>query len=710
DERGAKDICLTRFVYNTYVRVFIGLEKIEDNSVFNDSQINLIETTCLIIKNVFKEQADAEMLQNSEYKFKSLARSISDPYIVLDHDFNYIYLNKSAEELADQDGSITGLNLTDTATGPVNKELIPQLQKVSTETQSTQLIKKFRKSQLELSIYAGKIGYSIIIKDITERFNLQKSLEITMLKYESLYHRTPAMMHSIDSDGYIINVSAYWLEKMGYRKDEVLGKLSTDFLTVRSKTIAGEMFEILKRTRNLKNVELQFVKKSGEVIDVLLSATTELDSSGAPKRAMAVITDVTAEKAAEAEIKRMNHDLDKTVKERTIELQTLSEELSERTDFLNAFIQNTDSLIRIIDLEGRFLLANRKFASIYQIENTEGLIGKTIHDIYDSEKVRQITELHQFIKNEDDLFTREEIIKTDVEKEEEYLTTSFPLKKKNGNIYAIASISVDITTLKEQQQKLTDKTEELKLNNNILMRQKEQLSYHHKRLRDANMELESFSYSVSHDLRAPLRTIEAFSRLLKENYIDKLDENGQKWLEFINTNAHKMDNLINDILSFSRISRSDIEKNEFDTDSLVRAIIEDEKTNYPNHRFEISVEPLERTFGEIKTIKQVWVNLISNAFKYSSKKEVIKIWIRSRVTSANILFEIQDEGAGFNEEYQSKLFSVFQRLHHEKDFTGTGVGLAIVKKIIDKHNGAIMASSEIGKGATFTFTIPKKQK
>ncbi len=265
-------------------------------------------------------------------------------------------------------------------------------------------------------------------------------------------------------------------------------------------------------------------------------------------------------------------------------------------------------------------------------------------------------------------------------------TTIVPFRDANGVIEKYVSIRFDITKQKEQQEKLLEQKKALEI---------------------ANEELESFSYSVSHDLRAPLRALQGFSRLIVDKYTGKLDDQAQVWLDFIASNATKMDSLINDILIFSRISRSEIVKSQFNVYQMVQDIIEEQKTKYKNE-MKITVQPLPDGYGDQTMFNQLWTNLIANAFKFSSKKETIRISITGRETKTQCTYTIKDNGAGFNPDYANKVFEVFQRLHREDEFEGTGVGLGIVKRIINKHDGEITAEGSIGKGAKFIFNVPKK--
>jgi PAS domain S-box-containing protein len=219
-----------------------------------------------------------------------------------------------------------------------------------------------------------------------------------------------------------------------------------------------------------------------------------------------------------------------------------------------------------------------------------------------------------------------------------------------------------------------------------------------------NKELEAFSYTVSHDLRAPLRAIDGYAAILQESYQSQLDEEGQAALAAVIRNARKMGHLIDDLLTFSRLGKKPIAKAEINMQALVQEALADLQT--AGHKAEVKVGELFNIPGDYALIKQVIFNLLSNAIKYSSKVEHPVVEITSVKTGNNITFTIRDNGVGFDMSYAHKLFGVFQRLHRSVDFEGTGVGLAIVERIITKHGGTVSATGEPQKGATFSFTVP----
>jgi len=222
---------------------------------------------------------------------------------------------------------------------------------------------------------------------------------------------------------------------------------------------------------------------------------------------------------------------------------------------------------------------------------------------------------------------------------------------------------------------------------------------------EANKELESFSYSVSHDLRAPLRIINTYSEFLKSDYKDNLDAEGSKMLDAIGANAKKMDRLIDDLLNLSRLGRKELVVNNVDMNGLVESVIK-EKELFETNQSVIKIGELHPARCDRSLISQVWINLISNAIKYSGKKEKPVIEISSQKTSHEIIYRIKDNGVGFDMKYAGKLFGVFQRLHKATDYEGTGVGLALINRIVLRHRGRVWADAAVGKGATFYFALP----
>jgi signal transduction histidine kinase len=225
-------------------------------------------------------------------------------------------------------------------------------------------------------------------------------------------------------------------------------------------------------------------------------------------------------------------------------------------------------------------------------------------------------------------------------------------------------------------------------------------------LESANKELGSFSYSVSHDLRSPIRAINGYAKILEEDYSDKLDSDGKKALDSIMHNSKKMGQLIDDLLAFSKLGRKQVTVTEIDMSALVSTVIDELLFEDDENIPEFKINALSPAKGDQSLIKQVWINLISNAIKYSKYKTETYIEIGSDVKDKLVFYYVKDNGAGFDMEYYDKLFGVFQRLHSQEEFEGTGIGLAIVQKIVNRHNGTVWAESVLNEGSCFYFSLP----
>lgn len=270
----------------------------------------------------------------------------------------------------------------------------------------------------------------------------------------------------------------------------------------------------------------------------------------------------------------------------------------------------------------------------------------------------------------------------------------FNLRRRDGSLFAAMLSSTAIYNEKGEFVKSRSNT----FDNSIRKQADTQIL-------NLNRELEAFTYSVSHDLRAPLRSIDGYSRILVEDYHDKLDNEGKRLIGVIVNNARRMGKLIDDLLEFSRLGRKDIQRTTIDMEAMARTIAS-EAIEQEGRKIELAVHTLDKCVGDVDMIRQVWVNLISNAIKYSGRNPSPEIVIRSFIENNEIHYSIADNGVGFDMQYEGKLFGVFQRLHRIQDFTGTGVGLAIVKRIITRHEGRVWAEGQVNQGATFHFTLP----
>lgn len=274
-----------------------------------------------------------------------------------------------------------------------------------------------------------------------------------------------------------------------------------------------------------------------------------------------------------------------------------------------------------------------------------------------------------------------------------YLTAHFPLLNLDGEAYAVCGVYTEITDIKRQEEEI----------------QRLNLSLQEKTIRQeaANSELEAFSYSVSHDLRAPLRHIAGFGQLLAQRNRDKLDEKSLHYLDVIQTSVTRMGLLIDDLLSFSRASKVELSPKRIDTNDLVAEVRAELEAQNHGHPVAWETGDLPDMQGDPAMMRLVWVNLLSNAVKYSSKNPQPRITLAfGPVGDEPAVFSVRDNGAGFDMRYADKLFGVFQRLHSNQEYEGTGIGLAMVRRILERHGGRIWAKSAPGEGACFYFVVP----
>ncbi len=228
-------------------------------------------------------------------------------------------------------------------------------------------------------------------------------------------------------------------------------------------------------------------------------------------------------------------------------------------------------------------------------------------------------------------------------------------------------------------------------------------------LKAANQELEAFAYSVSHDLRAPLRAIDGFAQILLEDYAGVLDAEGMRLFNVVRSNTKKMDQLITDILALSRVTRAELKLAAVDMTTLAHSMFHEVALAEVQQKFTLVVQPLPAAHGDPTLLRQVWANLLSNAVKYTLPQEIRNIQVGGYTQADMNVYYVQDSGVGFNPAYSDKLFGVFQRLHSAEEFEGTGVGLAIVQRIVHRHGGQVWAEGQVGRGATFYFSLPKKE-
>ena len=410
-------------------------------------------------------------------------------------------------------------------------------------------------------------------------------------------------------------------------------------------------------------------------------------------------------------LSRARDELELRVHERTAELGLANEGLQaeiverKRTEvvleheryLLRTLMDNVPDRIWFKDLESRFQRNNRAHTKMFNQDDPQQLVGKTDFDFFTEEHARQAFDDEQQI-----IRTGEPVFKEEKETWPDgsvtwALTSKLPLRDEQRRIIGTFGISRDITERKLAEDKLQKLADNLVLSNHELA--------------SLNKELEAFSYSVSHDLRAPLRHISGFVELLSKSSQTSLDDSGKRSLGIIADSAKKMGQLIDDLLVFSHLGRNEMRWGMVNTDELVAEVVREMSPDLTGRIIEWEIGTLPEVFGDRAMLKQVWVNLLSNAVKYSQRREraVIKV-AGCKNASGDCEFSVHDNGAGFDMQYAGKLFGVFQRLHQAEEFEGTGIGLANVQRIVLRHGGRVWAEGKIDAGATFYYSLPRIKK
>lgn len=378
--------------------------------------------------------------------------------------------------------------------------------------------------------------------------------------------------------------------------------------------------------------------------------------------------------------------------QRTAELAEARERLSSQSRLLESVLTNLGEGVVVADTGGKFLVWNPMARRLVGIGPTDAApaewsrrYGVFLPDRttpYPSDKLPLALAIRGQSTDSVGLFIR------NPEMPEGILlsVTGRPLVDESGAIAGGVVLFRDVTAERKAQEEARERTE---------------------RLDAVNKELDAFTYSVSHDLRAPLRAIEGFSKILLEEHSGGLDAEGNRLFQVVRTNTLKMGRLIDDLLAFSRLGKTEIERRQVDMEDLARSVLKDLE-GIPEPAGRVRIESLPPVWGDPSMLRQAFLNLLANAVKFTRRTPKPSIRIGARREDGGNVYFVQDNGAGFDMRYQDKLFGIFQRLHTDAEFEGTGVGLAIVRRIAERHGGRAWAEGKPGEGATFYLSLPSQ--
>jgi len=466
-----------------------------------------------------------------------------------------------------------------------------------------------------------------------------------------------------DLEGKIIYWNRFAKTLYGWPAEEVLGRNVVQVLV--AETDVGEAAVRIARLRAGKSLSGESVlrHRDGSRLTVLATASPIYDGEGKLIGLIGVSSDITERKQAEAALQA-------------------SQERYLRT------LDNMLEGCQIISFDWRYLYVNDVVAQ-HGRQTKAALLGHTMLEVYPGiENTELFAALRRCMDERLPRHMENEFVYADGSKEWFELS----IEPAPEGLFVL---SVDVTQRKRAEDEIR------RLNADLEQRVHDRTA----QLEAANRELESFSYSVSHDLRAPLRAMDGFSRILLEDYAPQLPAEAQHYLDLVRHNAQQMSDLVEALLALSRLGRQALKLQPVALDQLVRDAWEELRAEQNGRRVEFTLGDLPSVQADPALLKQVLLNLLTNALKFTRQREVTTIQVGSRIEGGKQVYFVKDNGVGFDMRYASKLFGVFQRLHRAEEYEGTGVGLATVQRIIHRHRGRVWAEGEIGQGATFYFTL-----
>lgn len=504
-----------------------------------------------------------------------------------------------------------------------------------------------------------------VASDITGRKLAEKALRAANEYNRSLIEASLDPLVTIGPDGKITDVNAATEAVTGCSRRELVGTDFSDYFTEPEKAKAG--YQQAFREGAVWDYPLDLRHLNGRVTSVLYNAAVYRDESGRVIGVFAAARDVTELKQAEEKLRH-----------------------------LAAIVESSDDAIIGKTLDEQIISWNKGAERIYGYTAGE-IVGHSVSTLVSPDRLEELVEIMERVKRGERV---EHFETTRVRKDGQTIhvaLTVSPIRDAGGRIVAASAIARDITGRKMAEEEIQ------KLNRELEQRVAERTA----QLEITNKELEAFAYSVSHDLRAPLRSIDGFSRILQEDLGDKLDQSGRENLEIIRAASQRMAQLIDDILQLSRITRTPLRLLPVDLSALAAMVAEELKRVEPDRRVEFIIQPGCLMHADGNLMRLVLENLIGNAWKFTRKQNAAKIEFGCSMHEGVPVCFVRDNGVGFDMQYASKLFGAFQRLHTVTEFPGTGIGLASVQRIVHRHGGKVWIEGRVDEGATAYFTIPQ---
>jgi PAS domain S-box-containing protein len=628
--------------------------------------------------DITERKQAAEALEKSEALYHDLVETSQDLIWQCNAEGEYTYLNPAWEQVFGYKiEEMLGKKFTDfqsaeTATHD-QEEFFHLLQGNTVRGWETVHIGKSGK-EIQLAFNAkclmdenGKIiGTRGTAYDITARKQAEKALLESEERFRTYYDNATIGLYRTSPDGYILMLNPAGIRMMGFDSFDEISRRNLE--DAEFKAFRTEFREKIERDGIVIGLESKWIKKDGSTIFVRESAKAMRDGNGKTLYYDGSFEDVTERVRAESALRE-------------------SEELYRRMN------QNSPLGMHfyVLDESNQLIFAGANPAAdkLLGVDNSQ-FIGKSIEEAFPPLIETEAPQRYRDAAAKGVPWSIEQIAYADGQISGAFEVRAFQTTPQN-----MVAVFADISARKRAEEEIHS------LNAELEQRVRERTL----QLETTNKELEAFSYSVSHDLRAPLRGIDGWSQALLEDYQDKLDAQGRQYIDRVRSETQRMGHLIDDMLKLSRLTRAEINKEEVDLSALAHAIVERLKRGEPHRRVEVNIQSGMIADCDSNLLEVVLSNLLENAFKFTSKREDARIEFGRTELEGRHVFFVHDNGAGFDMTYAQKLFGAFQRMHKASEFPGTGIGLATVQRIIHRHGGRVWAEAEPGQGAVFYFTL-----
>ncbi len=615
-----------------------------------------------------------------------------NPILEVDTSGRITYSNQAAREI------VAGL-------GPPAKlrDLLPaDLKQILLAIKQTGEIRFQREVQVKDAVYLQNLSYVEPFQtirlygiDITRRKRGETEVLQAKEEWERTFEAVPDLIAIIDNNHHLVRVNRAMAAALGAEARELAGKPCYELM---HRSLCPP--EVCPHSQLLQDGQEHSAELREFDRDFLVTTSPLMDDKGKVLGSVHVARDITERKRAEEVLGRLNEELEQRVQERTYELQQAVEQLreevfqrqeaeagvrSERQRFYQV-LERIPAMVELVSADCKFPYVNQEFIRRYGEPGSRH--GYEFFFGFDAPcegcKTLPVFETQTPVDWEwqgpDGRY---------------FHTYDYPFVDVDGSLLVL-QMKVDITARKAAEEEVR------KLNQDLEERVRERTA----QLLAANREMEAFAYSVSHDLKAPVRAIDGFSCMLMLEHAAALDGEGLRLLEVVRRNTAFMAHLIDDLLALSRLGRHELRKAPIDLKPEVTRLIKELRAAEPERSLELKINELPPAFGDVFLLRQVLTNLLANAFKFTQLKEKAVIEVGGESVAGESIYYVKDNGIGFDMRFRDKLFGVFQRLHPIGEFEGTGVGLAIVQRILQRHEGRVWAEGKVNEGATFFFALP----